>query len=308
MYDKTQIMKFLGKFVFFILIVLGIDFAVGNILRYLYFNQSSGLQYRTTYSMEETKQDIIILGPSTANHHYIPDIIEDSLNLSCYNAGRDGVGLNYYLAIQRSILRRYKPKLFIIDIRPSLISNEFQTRDRLSNLLPYYENHPEIRNIVEKKSRFERIKLLSKIYPYNSMLLVILNGIISDKNKTINGYIPLYKKLATNDQLQTLKETYTYNSDKLGVLSELIQNAKINNIDIIIVDSPSYNLALDSTYFELISNICEFNDVKYFSFLNDSRFTNHPEYFSDRGHLNNDGAILFTKLISMKLAEFKTNL
>ena len=95
--------------------VLLFDVIIGTTLRHFYFTQKTGLQYRTTYSLDSTNQEIIILGPSTANHHYIPKIIEDSLRLSCYNAGRDGSGLLYNLAVQRAILCGHPPqkKLFL---------------------------------------------------------------------------------------------------------------------------------------------------------------------------------------------------
>jgi len=192
--DYKETSKFFIKIFYLFILVFILDFSIGYLLRYLYFNQKSGLQYRTTYSLEKTNQDIIILGPSTANHHYIPTIIEDSLNMTCYNTGRDGNGLLYNLAVQNAILKRYKPKLFIVDIRPSLLSDNFNDLERLSSLLPYYENHIEIREIVRKRSTFEDLKLISRIYPFNSSLLIIIsNNLNHKKNSKIdyNGYIPL---------------------------------------------------------------------------------------------------------------------
>ena len=91
----------------FLLILFILDFSIGNILRYLYFNQNAGLLYRTTYSLDSTNADFLIFGSSTANHHYDPYIFEKRLNMSVYNTGRDANTIFYNYAVFQSILKRY---------------------------------------------------------------------------------------------------------------------------------------------------------------------------------------------------------
>ena len=43
--------------------------------------------------MELTKADLLVFGSSRANHHYVPEVFEDSLKLTFYNTGKDGSGI-----------------------------------------------------------------------------------------------------------------------------------------------------------------------------------------------------------------------
>jgi hypothetical protein len=188
--------KFFIKLFIFLAIVVLFDFAIGAALRHYYFKQESGVQYRTTYSMEQTKADLVIFGSSRATHHYVPDVFEQRLNMSYYNVGRDGNFIFYHYAVLKSILKRYTPKIIILDISGAEFSVGQDSYDRLSALLPYYKTHPEIRPIVELKSEYEKIKLASSIYPFNSSIITIALGnaeFNKKRNDDTEGYVPLKK-------------------------------------------------------------------------------------------------------------------
>ena len=107
------------KIILNIIIVIGalfiLDFGIGRTLRYFYFKETSGLHFRTTYAMEKTEADILIFGSSRANHHYVPEVFEDSLKMKFYNTGRDANGVFFQSAVLKSVLKRYKPKIIIYD-------------------------------------------------------------------------------------------------------------------------------------------------------------------------------------------------
>ncbi|HXS59927.1 MAG TPA: hypothetical protein VN703_03845, partial [Candidatus Sulfopaludibacter sp.] len=121
---------------------------IGNLLRTFYFKQQSGLQCRTTYSIEKTTANVLIFGSSAANHDYQTNTFTKRLDTSFYNTGRDGISIFYEYAVLKAILKRYTPKIIILDFdQEEFIKNE-ASYDRLSALLPYYINHPEIRSII----------------------------------------------------------------------------------------------------------------------------------------------------------------
>ena len=115
--NKNVYLRFLtGVFLVFI-IVLALDFGIGSLLKAFYFKQTSGLDYRTTYSIEKTRADILVFGSSRAVHHYYPAIFEDRMKLSFYNVGRDGQESSlYHYGVLQGILKRYTPKIVILDI------------------------------------------------------------------------------------------------------------------------------------------------------------------------------------------------
>ena len=59
------------------------DIIFGKIMFYAE-SQSSSKNYHCMYAADE---DILILGSSFAVRNIVPSIIEDSLGISCYNAG-----------------------------------------------------------------------------------------------------------------------------------------------------------------------------------------------------------------------------
>ena len=115
------------------------------------------------------------------------------MKLSFYNAGRDGNFMFYHLAVLKGVLNRYSPKIVILDFVAEEFAQNQYSYDRLSSLLPYYKSHPEMRSIINLKSKYEKIKLLSQIYPYNSLMLTIAVG-----NSGVNKRKAIFKDMYHN--------------------------------------------------------------------------------------------------------------
>lgn len=290
------------KFIINLLLLAGllilIDFAAGGVLRLLYFRQVSGLEYRTTYSMENSREDILVFGTSRANHHYVPKVFEDSLHRSFYNTGRDGESILYEYAVLKSVLKRYTPKVIILD----LLINEFDydpdSYDRLSCLLPYYRSHPEIREVVDKKGPLEKYKLLSSIYPYNSSVLTIIMGNRKTKEKEQKGYIPLSG--ATKWLIDTVHmEPKPLDSVKIQAFKNFIKECQAHEIKLYVVVSPELAPIDNFRSIEIGQTIANQCGVPFLNYVQDSCFTGKHKLFYDRTHLNDSGAHLFcTRLIN----------
>lgn len=153
---KNPFQYFLLKLTVLFAIVFILDISIGSVLRYYYFKQESSSQYRTTYSIEKTKADILIFGSSRANHHYNPDVFDNRMNLSYYNVGRDGNFIFYHYAVLKGVLKRYSPKIVILDFIHGEFRQNQDSYDRLSSLLPYYRSHSEMRSIINLKSKYEK--------------------------------------------------------------------------------------------------------------------------------------------------------
>ena len=140
---REMIKKLIFNTVLVALVVFILDFVIGRTLRHFYFKEIAGIHYRSTYSMEQAEADILIFGASRANRHYATKVFEDSLKMTYYNTGRDANGIFYQTAVLKSVLKRYSPKIIILDY-----SGDFTTKrreyDNLSSLLPYYRTHKEL--------------------------------------------------------------------------------------------------------------------------------------------------------------------
>jgi hypothetical protein len=288
-------------------VVAILDVIIGKTLRHFYFSEDSGIYYRTTYSMDKTEADLLIFGTSRAYHHYAAKTIEDSLKVSSYNTGRDGEYIFYQTAVLKSVLKRYTPKMIILDFAGSFNYSQ-EDYDRLSVLLPYYKDHPEIRDIVELRSPFEKYKLISQIYPYNSSLLTIIAGNMEfnkkrSSNMDYHGYVPLHglnsKKL---DSLITPAK-YEVDDNKIKVFTDFLSLTQQHNIPLVVVNSPDYYLYESDYSIDLARKLCEQRGIPFKDFSKDPEFLAHGDYFEDETHLNELGAEFFTKKVLNSIKE-----
>jgi hypothetical protein len=289
--------------------VFVLDFVIGKLLHHYYFTEFSGSHQRTTYSMEQTKADILIFGSSRANHHYVPKIFEDSLKLTCYNTGRDANGIFFQAALINSVLKRYTPKVIILDFSGGFAKSS-DSYDNISSLLPYYDNHTEIRDIIKLKSDFENVKLVSKIYPFNSQVLAIVMG-----NMEMNryrypdekGYVALYNKIPNQADIADEPEIVELkpDSNKINAMRSFVQQAKASGAQIYVIYSPYYQDHSKDPDIAMCDELCKKENVTFLNFSMDPQFVKNKDLFYDEVHLNDSGA----KVLSIKLTEkIKTGL
>lgn len=299
--EKKAFAFFAKKLFLFLLIIIFLDFLIGAIFRVLYFKQESGQLFRTTYVLDKTKADVIIFGSSRASHHYDPLVFEKRIPLEYYNAGRDGTYNLYHYAILKAILKRHKPKVIILEFGKRELMKSQISYDRLTALLPYYKDHPEIRDIVLKKSAYEKIKLLSNIYPYNSLLFSIIIG-NSELNKKrmidIKGFVPLTKTITSQVTPEITGKDYQIDSLNVWGYKSFIEACILNQISLYVVTSP---YLLDSkkadTSIILAKKIADEYKIPFFDFSNSPSFLATDSLFSDPIHLNIKGASLFSNMV-----------
>lgn len=304
MSQAKSIRRFVFKATFFFCLVIALDLLIGRTLEHFYYTQTSGLQYRTTYSIERTHADLLVFGSSRANHHYVPEIFEKGLKMSYYNVGRDGSFILYHYAVLKGILKRYKPKIIILDFNANEFSRDPNSYDRLSCLLPYYKRHPEMKPTIELRSRTEKYKLLSSIYPYNSSIFTIAIG-NTERNKRRKqddkGFIPLHGNW--NQQLDNFKIADNgFDTVKVNRYRSFINDCLLNKIKLYIAVSPFFgkNYNKDRSIQEA-QNIARTMRVDFFDFSADSEFLNNQSLFSDKDHLNNTGALIFSNKITTEI-------
>lgn len=296
-------LKLFGFFVF----VFILDYSIGTCLKVLYFKQDNGDIYRLTYAIRKSNEDIIILGDSRAQYHYIPSEITNKLKMSCFNAGRaGGHSVIYHYAILNSILRRHKPKMVFFNISPyELLKEEYNSEyDRLSILLPFAKQNTVFKQIVKLRGPFEPIKSLSFIYPFNSLLITLLYP-NTNRIKDDNGYLPLNGTLniPTNqeytDNIDELDMFKSKNLDslKLGYFKMLMNEAKTNGVRIVLIISPQSISPYPNKSTNYIKDYCINENIQFIDFSHDSVFMGHNELFYGFEHLNDKGAMVFTKML-----------
>jgi hypothetical protein len=292
------------RVVAFLLLLFVLDIAVGNILRKAYFSQKYGVLSRITYAIDKTKAEGLVMGSSRASHHFITDSLTSFKKLPFYNMGKDGQSIFYHYAMLKCVLERYTPKIIVLDLLNDELYNKSESYDRLSELLPYCRDHAALSFVEPLRGPFEKYKMTSQIYPFNSLLISIASGNSSiSKNRFVehNGYLPLFGEF--QGELEESQPTIEKEIDphKLAIYNLFIKDCKAHKIKLYITISPYLKLLPENSSTKLIENIARKNDVPFYNFSNDGHFVQHRKFFWDPGHLNNEGALLFTKLISQSI-------
>jgi len=286
------------KLAVFVLIAFILDFVVGSLFSHFYFKQTSGWEYRTKYSVEDTRADILIFGASRAQQQYNPVFFEERLHQTCYNVGRDGEPFFYHYGVLQGVLNRYKPKVIILDMENGVFIEDQSSYDRLAALLPFYNRHPEMRSLIEMRGPFEKYKLLSKIYPYNSLVFKIALGNTEynkKRNEDIKGYVPLDRALDEPIRTIELSNKYPIDSNKVNLFESFLDECKKENIKIYLVCSPYYiNPKGSDTSMVLAKKIARQRSIDFFDFSRDEEFLKTPGFFDDTVHVNFAGSKVFS--------------
>lgn len=298
---KNKYLKFLANAILFFSLVFLLDLAIGSTLRHFYFNQKSGDDYHLTYSIENMEDDLIILGSSRASHHYIPQILEDSINMHCFNTGMDASFLFNTYAMYKAISERHKPEIIVMEICLERIMAGHEEYDELASLLPYYWSHEEMKSIVQMRSRFEKFKLISRIYPFNSALLEIAKGLykIEDLNE-YKGYSPLYGVIQDTTIGEVQPNSKEVDLRKLEVLEAIAFDCQKNNVKLVFVQSPRFRKVNQKERVAIINELVNRSGAVFWNYVSDTLFLK-PEYFVDEAHLNDFGAQKFSQAIAGRI-------
>lgn len=298
--NNKDLKKFIKAIITVLFLVIVSDRLIGYGLEQLYNKQTCGLLYRTNIVVDSTTANILVFGSSRANHHYNPSIFEKETGKSFYNCGRDGTGFMYSAALINAVTTRYKPKVLIIDIIP----NEFTEPEegKLSPLLPYAKNSA-IKPFFQYNGNFEQVKLLSKIYPYNSLFTNLIVGTLDynkERSRDYKGFLALQGMMNT-DTLEVEDEKKVLNKDKVKVFDELLTNLEKKGIRSVVVISPKY---VDFKGWETVktcSMICSnHNGTIFLNYLN-TKTSRTKRYFKDSWHLNDTGSLVFSSDLAQKL-------
>ena len=259
---------------------------------------------KTYFAINEVEAPCLIVGSSRASHHYVPSMIEDSINIDTYNVGRDGCFFSYNCAMNNAIINRYTPEIILWEFSDTDLFND--NDNRLESLYPYYGKNTHITKIIDETENSKRkIQLSSGLYKYNSIALRIISRSITsgaqscDKNK---GYLPLKPEESKSNLILKYDSIpqNTLNEVRVKQFEETIQAITSRGTKLFLFFSPKYKL-VDTTkenesYIETLK-ICSKYNVPVFDNTNIPEFIANPSYFKDLTHLNSKGAERYTEII-----------
>lgn len=291
--------KFICKLLLLALIVWGADYVVGKSFSNLYTHSIGGTTQRDNYINYECKEDILIMGSSRASHHYVSKLISDSIGMPVYNAGRDGNGIILNYGFLSNVLKRYAPKIIVYDLTADFDWKPGDN-DRFLPHLRHYYSSDEIKMLFDDVNKTEKYKMLSNTYRINSLVPHILfdNFFATPDNDA--GYIPLYDVLTESESrdicLHHPLPDFATDDVKLKYLAEFVRLCKTNGVKLYFVVSPALDWR-DGMY-DYAKTLSRQYDIPLIYFPHDHSEFDNINYFQDSAHLNNEGAIAYSKVIA----------
>lgn len=290
---------FLKIFILLILLLV-IDYAIGagfNFLRGLALEEAPTKPI-THYTINRVNEQVLIMGNSRANHHYVPQVLTDSLNLSVYNCGRDGQPFEYSVAMIHAVLKRYKPEIIIVDFEPTQFDSKTNSDFSCSELYPYYQKDSLYAKIILNEDPIHRYKMISKMYQNNSQLIDLLKLFLVKYNIN-NGYSPLAEKGYKYPSLGKVEYDTTGKVDnfKIEMLNYCIRLCKEKKVKLVFSISPRFQQSnmeeLKST--KILADIFKKNNISLID-MRDNSVIRDSSMYKDAAHLNHKGAEAFSKL------------
>jgi hypothetical protein len=293
---RRQLFKLIRNIALLLVIIFLVDRGLGSILQYFLFKEKQGDSFVTRRAVTEASEDILIIGSSRAQHHYIPELITRKTGLSCFNFGRDGMKLRYYETIFDAILSYHKPKIIVMD----LTFNDFEDDPEelqlvTSAIIPFMNENHALEDQIYNLSRSEYYKAkMSMLYRFNSLPISVIQHNIGIGNVAVSGYKPLQGSEVTMSKV-SIQDNRGYKESKgrLQIFENIVKIAKARNIKLFVVLSPALQMPLRTPFISANKIL-----MRYGSTANDySKLFGITErmYFRDPGHLNDEGCRNFYK-------------
>lgn len=247
---------------------------------------------------------VIVCGASRASHHYVSDSLGADLGAPVFNLGRDGSwGAAYEYGTAGILLNHYTPSLWIMDVDPMLVRTP-EILDRLSCFLPWAHSEPVARELVGLRSHWEPVRLLSRIYPYNSMVLRLVAAHRGQDAAPRAGFLPLLGAMSPADVEREAVGVPGARADldtlKLRFLARAIGALHARGVTVVAVRSPRFvraeaAVAREHLDGQELEQVFARHGVRFLDFSSSAQPQwADPSLYRDAAHLNETGALRFT--------------
>lgn len=268
----------------------------------------SGDYTKIEYLLDETDDDIVIIGSSIAINSLIPDVLTDSLGLSVFNGGCNAQNLLFFKCMISGMLRHHSPEYIVLALAPEDLG--FPGFGRLSLLNPYFGKDSTITSMLSLlNDGKEGLFLHSNLYKYNTIWLrVLLQSVLPGKELKYKGFVPhdIPAYLPVLNDYTDIPAGQSVDSLKLQCLNDIIALTQKKGAHLIVTFPPLYQKLYkegNTLPKQIVEQLCKENNIEIVDYSQSNYFLGRPELFYDNIHLNKNGALVFTNLFIRRLKE-----
>jgi hypothetical protein len=282
----------------FIILVAKILFALLVLLIVLdwgytkvYLHSSIRGKVENVFNSNARNYDVIILGSSRANNHFVPELFEKK-GLKTFNYGMSGAHL-FEASLMLKLMAERKCKIKTVLLEADLgLCNEKESDAIAAKFLPYIHNSAVIKNHFSNLENFNELYYIP-FYRYIDFDALIgfremYNTATGKPTNILDnlGYHPLTSNKPGNmkNDIRALKPI------RNKYYEEIKQICKQNHYNLITVMTPMCSNVKGMDYFEKANKI-------YPEIYNMENVVQGDHYFSSCGHMNDAGARKFTAIV-----------
>ena len=303
-----------GLGVLALLVVL--DRAAGVVLERLFTQSRAGEMAGQLNLMLESAQDadIVILGSSRARHHYDPAVIEPLVaGRSMFNLGASGQELSYARVVQRLMFQNgARPSCFVLQLdHPSMF---VPLGARVASLRPYAGRDVEVDAVLREQIPWFDLKRHFALWRFNSISLALLINV--GKRDTLGqGFVPLSGNRAVLQQFEERLQRLTPSSplmpvgaEALDYVGRIITDAHAHGARVVLITGPRHDRNAEGDLIfnphrdhlrEEVARAAATWAVPYTD-VHERAFPalQAAELWADPGHLNAEGAAVFSAIVA----------
>lgn len=296
--------KLLGSLLFIVIALFAVDRIGGQIMWWVNQHTKDISGPKIKYLVNEVDEDVVLLGTSRCNFHYVPSILSDSIGMSVYNGGIDGSNCIYsHYFVLNQILLHHTPKMVCLELMTNDYAVTENPFEKTSFFAPYIGRSERADSVFREAGNYWSYRICH-LYRYNAKAVSNIGGFFVNKQQeSESGYIPMPQPAYTPERLEKIHEFKNIDGLKLQYIRKFIMLCKSHNIALVFMVSPSYSEA-DTNLYRTLKDVAKENEIPFFDYHTQGLFLNYPEYFKDNEHMWDKGARIYTSIFAHDLKHY----
>lgn len=285
--------EFLKYFVLLLIITLLIAYLLDYGFSKVYDKAFPRNKISLAYSGKAENYDIVFLGSSRANNHFVPQVFMDK-GYKSYNYGMSGSRLEENaLLLELLIENGTKIQNLVVEVDLNINSNGYSEGTR-ALFYPYIKQSETISNYYKGLPDFKKNYYIPFYRFLHYDAKIGTRELFFTAIKKPSKLLQNYGYYALEGKGKKMSADLSSNYPNKNVAYEYIKNlCKKNNINLIAVTTPMCQNIKNKDYFDQVVKL-------YPEIYNLENVVTDDKYFSSCGHMNDQGAKIFSQFILEK--------
>ena len=293
--------KLIVSLVSILAILWTIDRVGGLLMEQCMVHTNAKPEVKLEHVVKAVDDDIVLMGTSRCDCHYVPSILMDSLHASVYNGGiADTENIFSHYILLNLMLAHHTPKVLCLELMDKDMSISQAPFSKISFFAPYIHMSDRADSVFMEAGTYWRYKA-SHLYRYNAKGVEAIGGLfINHRGREDHGFFPLTETGGHPATFGTENELAGIDNLKLLYVKRFIDVCQKHDIKLVFMISPRYS-RIDSARYDPLKKVAKENGVPFLDYHTKGLFLDHPEYFKDSGHLWENGARAYSAIFASDL-------